>query len=396
MTAWTSLALLAFAGAFAHALRMEAWRRAFEAYRQRIPAPAPALPAETPGEGMAPVPAPGDVAVTLVVPARDAAETLIPLLQDLYAQTHARDRLQVVVVDDHSTDGTPAIVERMALRWPGLLLVRLSATEGKKAAITAGVKAASGILVVLTDADARCAPRRVEAVVRHWQAEHWDLLLLPVRTSGEGFLGMLQEEEQGALLGAAVGLLDEGRPLLANGANLAFTKAAFESVGGYTGDPYASGDDVFLLERVRRNRGRVSFLLDADALVTVEAERTSKGFVQQRLRWAGKMRGVRDGGGKMLAGAGLLLPWTLVVITILLTAHLRIGDGFLYAWGLMVAAWCAWLVPVLGLAGDARRFLVGTASRWRSLPALLAFTLYAPVIAVAALFVRPKWKGRRV
>ncbi len=380
MTAWTSLALLAFAGAFAHALRMEAWRRAFEAFRQR---------------GMAPAPALDDVMLTLVVPARDAAATLTTLLQDLYAQTHARDRLQVVVVDDHSTDGTAAIVERMALRWPQLLVVRLTGTEGKKAAITAGVQAASGNLVMLTDADARCGPGRVAAVVRHWQAERWDLLLLPVRTAGEGFLGMLQEEEQGALLGAAVGLLDEGRPLLANGANLAFTKAAFESVGGYTGDPWASGDDVFLLERVRRNGGRVSFLVDTDALVMVDAERTWKGFVQQRLRWAGKMRGVRDGGGKLLSGAGLLLPWSLMVITLLLVAHIRIGDGFLYTWGLMVAAWSAWLVPVLGLAGDARRFLAGTPSWRRSLLALFAFTLYAPVIAVAALFVRPKWKGRR-
>jgi cellulose synthase/poly-beta-1,6-N-acetylglucosamine synthase-like glycosyltransferase len=381
MTSWTALALLAFAVALYHALRVEAWRRAFEALRGR------SLAMGTGAE---------DVEVTLVVPARDASSTLAALLQDLHAQAYPRERVQVVVVDDHSTDDTAAIVERMALRWPQLQLVRLSGTAGKKAAISAGVKAATGTLVLLTDADARCGPGRVEAVVRHWQAEHWDLLLLPVRTIGEGFLGMLQEEEQGALLGSAVGLVYEGRPLLANGANMAFTKAAFEQVGGYAGDRWASGDDVFLVERMRRARKAVAYLLDVEVLVTVEAERNWRGFLRQRLRWAGKMRGIRDTTGTLLGGLGLLLPWLLLVVTVVLADRVRIGQGVLFTWALLGAAWCAWLMPVLGLAGDTQRFLSGASSRRRSLVALLAFTLYAPVIALLSMVWRPKWKGRKV
>lgn len=380
MTSWTVLALLAFAGAFAHALRMEAWRRAFGTLLQARPVPYPI------GE---------EVPVTLVVPVRNGADTLTSLLQDLYAQAYPRELVEVIVVDDHSSDGTADIVERMAVRWPGSRLLRLTDAVGKKAAIEAGVKAATGTLVLLTDADARCGPGRVEAVVRHWQAEHWDLLLLPVRTVGEGFLGMLQEEEQGALLGSAVGLVYEGRPLLANGANLAFTKAAFEQVGGYAGDRWASGDDVFLLERMRRARKAVAYLLDAEVLVTVEAERNWRGFLRQRLRWAGKMRGIRDTTGTMLAGLGLSLPWLLLVVTIVLADRVRIGQGVLFTWALLGAAWCAWLMPVLGLSGDAQRFLSGGSSRRRSLVALVAFTLYAPAIALLSLVWRPKWKGRR-
>jgi len=380
MTSWTALALLAFAVALYHALRVEAWRRAFEALRGRSLAM---------GAGAE------DVEVTLVVPARDASSTLAALLQDLHAQAYPRERVQVVVVDDHSTDDTAAIVERMALRWPQLQLVRLSGTAGKKAAISAGVKAATGTLVLLTDADARCGAGRLRTVVRHWLGERWDLLLLPVRTVGYGFVGMLQEEEQGALLGAAVGMHDEGRPMLANGANLAFTRTAFEAVGGYTGDRWASGDDVFLLERMRHARRPVSFLLDVDALVTVDAEPHWNGFVQQRLRWAGKMRGIRDTTGTLLGGLGLLLPWLLLVVTVVLADRVRIGQGVLFTWALLGAAWCAWLMPVLGLAGDTQRFLSGASSRRRSLVALLAFTLYAPAIALLSLVWRPKWKGRR-
>jgi poly-beta-1,6-N-acetyl-D-glucosamine synthase len=379
MTTWSALALLAFAVALSQALRVEAWRRAFEALRRK---------------GAGAFDATGKIRVSVIVPARDSAETLTPLLQDLYAQAYPRELVDVLVVDDHSSDGTADIVERMAVRWPGSRLLRLTDARGKKAAIEAGVKAAAGALVVLTDADARCGPGRLAAVVRHWQAERWDLLLLPVRTAGQGFLGMLQEEEQGALLGSAVGLVHEGRPLLANGANMAFTKAAFEQVGGYAGDRWASGDDVFLVERMRRARKAVAYLLDAEVLVTVEAERNWRGFLRQRLRWAGKMRGIRDTTGTMLAGLGLLLPWLLLVVTVVLADRVRIGQGMLFTGAILGAAWCAWLLPVLGLAGDAQRFLSGASSRRRSLVALLAFTLYAPVIALLSLVWRPKWKGR--
>jgi hypothetical protein len=152
---------------------------------------------------------------------------------------------------------------------------------------------------------------------------------------------------------------------------------------------------VFLLERMRHARRPVSFLLDVDALVTVDAEPHWNGFVQQRLRWAGKMRGIRDTTGTLLGGLGLLLPWLLLVVTVVLADRVRIGQGVLFTWALLGAAWCAWLMPVLGLAGDTQRFLSGASSRRRSLVALLAFTLYAPAIALLSLVWRPKWKGRR-
>ena len=380
MTVWTTLAFFAFALAFAQALRVDGWRKAFErAWRmpRRSDEGSPEL-------------------VTVLIAARDAGRTLTPLLQDLYAQDHPRELVQVIVVDDHSTDDTALIVERMGVRWPQLQLVRLGEAQGKKAAIMAGVKAAAGAVVLLTDADARCGPGRVRKVDMAFRTGRSDLLLLPVRTTGEGMVGVLQQEEQAAFLGAALGLWDEGRPLIANGANLAFRKAAFEAVGGYTGDRYASGDDVFLVERMRKDQRQIGFLLDKEALVTVEAEHTFASAVRQRLRWAGKMRGVRDGGGKLLAALGMVLPWILLATSLVLAAQVRVGQGWFFTWALMAAAWCAWLIPVLGLTADVQRWLGDRPWHLRSLVALVAFTLYAPLIAVASLFVRPQWKGRRV
>jgi hypothetical protein len=108
------------------------------------------------------------------------------------------------------------------------------------------------------------------------------------------------------------------------------------------------------------------------------------------------MRGIRDTSGTLLGGLGLLLPWLLLVVTVVLADRVRIGQGMLFTGAILGAAWCAWLLPVLGLAGDAQRSLSGGSSRWRSFVALVAFTLYAPAIALLSMVWRPKWKGRKV
>lgn len=372
------IGLLAFGAAFVFAMVVMGWRQRF----------AEAL-AHVPQGARASDPSP---LVTLLVPARQARDTLIPLLQDLYASTYPPERTEVIVVDDHSDDGTAQAVRGMARTWPQLRVIA-NAGEGKKAAITTGVRAARGEWIVLTDADARCGPQRVAAIVACAQAGA-DFVLGPVRTTGQGLLGRLQAAEGAALLGVAAGTALEGSPVLANGANMAFRKAAFEQVRGYEGDTWASGDDIFLLQRMKRAGLRVRYLLDHEALVTVDAEPTWKGFWRQRLRWAGKMRGVQ-GWGNALAVLGVLFPWILLAVTCTVDFGRAAGQGLFRGVLLLGSAWLLWLGSVLALVRTADRFLQQRSSLVVNAIALLAFSVYAPMIAVASLFVRPRWKGRR-
>ncbi|HRH70990.1 MAG TPA: glycosyltransferase, partial [Flavobacteriales bacterium] len=142
--------------------------------------------------------------ISVIVPARDEEENITAVLQDLFAQDYPRDRMQVVVVDDGGSDGTADRVRGMMPLWPQLQLLE-SAGPGKKAAITTGVGAARGDLVVLTDADVRFGPLRVRSIVAHWLKERSDLIVLPVWTEGSGVLGGIQQSEQAALLGMAIG-----------------------------------------------------------------------------------------------------------------------------------------------------------------------------------------------
>lgn len=386
MSAFLSLCLIAFFATFVFALVVGGWKDAFNKAARR------------PGDMTGPVP---DWKVSLIVPARDAAGTLAALLQDLHAQQYPKELSEVLVVDDHSSDGTAAIVRGMMRNWAQLRLITATG-DGKKAAIAQGVAEAAGEWVLLTDADARCGPLRVERIMRKVRQDDVDMLILPVLTQGEGSLVQrIQVDEQTALLGVAAGAAAGGAPVLANGANMAFSKEAFMAVGGYDGDRWASGDDIFLLRRMLDARRTVGCLLDPEVVVTVTAEPGWGAFWRQRLRWAGKMRGVGVA-GSWAALTGILLPWYLFYVSCSFSVEELMARHPGASLMLLASAWLLWLLPVLALTRAVRRFL-RTSDTYHprrgaglsTIVSLAAFTVYAPLVAVASVFIRPQWKGRR-
>ena len=382
------VALCAFGAALVHGLLLDAWREALVKM--------PELPEEELEQPF----------ISVVIPARDAAATLAQLLQELNAQRYPRDLYEVIVVDDHSSDGTSELVKGFVRTWPGLQLLQAEDGQGKKAAITQGVEAARGDLVLLTDADASTGPLRLPTIAAYWAKEQPALLLLPVHTtSGQGLVAWIQRKEQAALQAASMGSALRGNPVLANGANLAFSKLAFRRVGGFQGDRHASGDDMFLLQRMRRHHMKVSALAHPEVHVSVEPEEHWRGFLAQRLRWAGKMWAYREASGMLAAIAALVFPWALLVASVWVLGNLRIGQGAVYTLVLLLGAWTVWIFPILRLVKSMERIQSRTfggpePSRsdgaWSTIPALILFSLYSPAIAIMSIFVRPTWKGRRI
>ncbi len=97
--------------------------------------------------------------VSVVIPSYNAQSTLPATLDSVLAQTYPR--IEIIVIDDGSRDGTPEILSRYAPRVRGIR----QANGGLAAARNAGLSAANGTLVALLDADDLCEPERIGAQV---------------------------------------------------------------------------------------------------------------------------------------------------------------------------------------------------------------------------------------
>ena len=105
------------------------------------------------------------------MPAYNEAASLPDVLaRVLLALRALSPRVELVVVDDGSRDDTVAVMRRLCAAEPALRLVQLSRNFGKEAALTAGIAAARGEVVVLMDADGQHPTALLADMLRHWQA----------------------------------------------------------------------------------------------------------------------------------------------------------------------------------------------------------------------------------
>jgi dolichyl-phosphate beta-glucosyltransferase len=107
------------------------------------------------------------VALTLIIPAYNEAQRLPPFLVDVraYLPKQFGGDYEVIVVDDGSTDGLPAVVEEIASDWPQLRAICHPENQGKGAAVRTGMLMARGELLLFADADG-ATPIAEEAKLR--------------------------------------------------------------------------------------------------------------------------------------------------------------------------------------------------------------------------------------
>lgn len=105
--------------------------------------------------------------VSVVMPAYNAAATLEASMRSVLDQSHVD--LELLVIDDCSTDASLAIAERIAAQDSRVLALRLDANAGVAAARNAGLQAASGDWIAFLDSDDRWHPQKLRAQLEHLQ-----------------------------------------------------------------------------------------------------------------------------------------------------------------------------------------------------------------------------------
>ncbi len=238
--------------------------------------------------------------VSVIIPARNEARNIERCMRSVLATQYSP--IEVIVVDDRSTDGTAEIVEPATGRR--LRLVR--GTEppegwfGKQWAIMQGYRVAKGDLLLFADADTRHEPELLPRAVRALETERADLFTVIPRQEMRTFWERLIQPHVFFALGARAGNIARINRTrvdwnaIANGQFILTTRAAYESAGTHEGVKHTVADDLALAQAYVR-AGKDIFLAHAQEFMTT--------------RMYGSLREILAGWTKNLAlGAPLMMP----------------------------------------------------------------------------------------
>lgn len=228
--------------------------------------------------------------VTILIPARDEEENIGNLLKAIGQQEYPVEKMDVIVINDHSTDQTAAI----ARSFPFVKLIDLqeeSLNAYKKKAIEKGIEQATGSLILCTDADCIPGSRWVPTLVKYSQQYACAFIAAPVLLENDGsFLGQFQTLDFLVMQGITGAGIQQQSIYMANGANMSYPKKVFETVGGYQNSTsIASGDDFFLLHKIQEQYpSQIHYVKSRESIIRTPAMPSWSSFIQQRIRWASK------------------------------------------------------------------------------------------------------------
>jgi len=339
---------------------------------------------------------------SICIPARNEAESIEACVRAAVATGVD----EVLVLDDGSTDATPAILERLRAELPTLRVHRLDAAlpegwVGKPRACTILEKTARGAHLVYVDADVVLAPDAIARLDALRRTHHADVVTAVPRQVTQGFLErlvlpLLHVTYTAWLFLPLIWRTHDPRFLAANGQVLWLERDALDAVGGWQAVRGEIVDDMAMCRALKRARRRVLFV-DGHEVGRCRMYRTPKavidGFSKNLFEGVGSLAGLVV--VYALYGGAFIAPWLLL--------GGLVGDALVRTGSLTAATTSAWLLPagVAAVAGLLLRLLHVVRHGSDVVSALLNPIGVAILLAIAArswwwsVRGRIEWSGRQ-
>jgi poly-beta-1,6-N-acetyl-D-glucosamine synthase len=335
------------------------------------------------------------VSFSVIIPARNEEKHIMPLLILLRNQHFPKDQYEVIVVDDHSSDATARIVEQKIASGylSNVRLIKaadINGVRGKKNALTIGIEQARFNWIITSDSDCKMGRHWLQAISGFIEQQKPDMVIGQVAiTPGASLFSQMQALEFMSLSGSSAGAAALGKPIMCSGANLAFRKDQFERVGGYIGnEQFASGDDMFLLQKFKKLPGvKIAFLKSHGAIVYTRAVSEIRDFFRQRGRWAGKAGGYKDAFTMLTAFAVVMI--NLLIVTGIFGGSLFSETVLLNALLLLVFKALVDFPLLFSVSG----FFEKRDMLWLYPALSIAYPFYVLVSLIAGFSLKPSWKS---
>jgi cellulose synthase/poly-beta-1,6-N-acetylglucosamine synthase-like glycosyltransferase len=323
---------------------------------------------------------------------KNEAHNLTQLVKGLREQDYHHEKIEFLLIDDHSTDATTTIAQTLFTEDPRFRLysapasarARTTVTGGKAMALAEGIKHARGEILLLTDADCEPPPSWARTMASMF-SEDVAYVVGPVVERAPGLFGSIRAIDFLAILATSAGRIGMGKPVNSFGANAAFRKSAYERAGGFQFDRRL-GDEEFLMHKIHEEGwGRVLFCADAEAKVVTRVPSSFEPFWRQRLRWASMEE--RYPSGTILVELGTIYLFYLLMLAapILGLLDSRIFGAFVGFFVLKLLVDSAALRSASRILGEGFSFSVFFVSELFHLPYIVFVTIFARVVPM-------KWK----
>lgn len=327
--------------------------------------------------------------VSVIVAARNEEHNMDACLQGLASLRYPGGEMEIIVVDDQSTDSTAEIISSWCDRVPHMRMLETTGTvhdlKGKANAIAQAIEKSTGEIILTSDADCVVPAQWVEDTVAQYD-EHTGCVCGFTLIRGTGMFAGMQAVDWAYLLTIASAGVGWHRSLSAVGNNMSFRRQAYEDVGGYQGVGFSVTEDFALFKAISYETDWVvRYPVRKSTLVWSEPCETLQALYSQKKRWG---RGGLDIHpiGFAIMSVGFLMNAAIMILPFL---------GF--------PLW-TWLIGVIGkILGDAYLLAhpLKVLGQRRLFRYFFLFELYYLIYVTVLPFVvvlggRVVWKDRKL
>ncbi|MCP5063647.1 MAG: glycosyltransferase [Ignavibacteriae bacterium] len=254
---------------------------------------------------------------TVIVAARNEEENILECLVSLEALEFPQNKLDIILVDDYSTDSTNKIIAEYISDKPFFKLIQptkdFGETRGKARAIANGIEFAKGEIILTTDADCTVSKMWAKTLASYY-TEGVAVVCGYTNQNWKNIFEGMQDFDFIYLLTVAAGTINWGKPMSAMGNNMSYRKSAYNEFGGYSKIPFSVTEDFKLLMAIKDlKKYKIIYPLDKESLVTSKPCNDAKTLYRQKKRWAVGGTGSSLDGFFVIASAFIVTVFTLAV-----------------------------------------------------------------------------------
>jgi len=237
--------------------------------------------------------------VSVIVSARNEESNIPYLLTTLLNQDYPQELYEIIIANDGSTDRTSEMVKDFQKNFENLKLIDVNISDKvisrKKNALSQGITKSKGEIILTTDADCIVKATWISGMVRYFDKNVGMVAGLSTPNILNWRLANFVEKYEYldtiALFSAGAGSIGKDKPFSCSGQNLAYTRGAYSYVGGFEKiKKYISGDDVLLMQLIRRAGYKIRFAFGEATYTLTKSEKNLGRFLNQRIRWASNGR----------------------------------------------------------------------------------------------------------